>query len=142
MKTSFHFLIFKAYHAQRNKSRPPMDEYGLSPGQPKVLRYLSSHVNCKLKDIAIACDIQCATASKILKTLEENQMLVRQIDPSNKRAIQVSITEKGSIALDKWNKHCHEAEKLSLKDFTPQEWEQFKEYLSRMYKNLTDRTIE
>lgn len=142
METPFHFLVFKAFHAQRNKIRLPMDEYGLSPGQPKVLRYLSSHHNCKLKDIALACDIECATASKILNTLEENQMLTRQIDPRNKRAIQVSITEKGSISLDKWNTHCHEVEELSLQGFSEQERIQFKEYLARMYTNLTDRTIE
>ena len=48
-----------------------MDEYHLSPGQPKVLRYLNAHQDCKLKDIADECDIESATVSKMIDNLEK-----------------------------------------------------------------------
>lgn len=66
MNTSFHTMVFKVFHAQRKRIRNNMDEYGLYPGQPKVLRFLQTHKNCKLKEIAEECDIESATASKIL----------------------------------------------------------------------------
>lgn len=142
MKTPFHTVLFKTFHAQRKRIRTNMDEYGLYPGQPKVLRFLQAHENCKLKEIAEECDIECATASKILSSLEENGMLVRNIDQQNKRALQVRITEKGQKSFAKWEAHCKEIEALSLQDFTQTEKEQFIAYLARMYHNLTGRELE
>lgn len=119
-----------------------MDAYGLYPGQPKVLRYISNHRDCKLKDIAQECDVECATVSKLLNNLEDMGMLTRMVDQKNKRALQLNITDKGKQALTKWNAHCKDVEELSLKGFNEEERKQFEEYLSRMYHNLSGRTIE
>lgn len=143
MKTTFHFLSFKTFHAQRNKIRLNMvDEFGLSPGQPKVLRYISMHTDCKLKDIAEECDVEPATVSKLLNGLEDLKMLTREIDPQNKRALKLRITQRGIEALEKWNSHCHEVEEMSLMGFSDEERQQFENYLSRMYTNLTGREID
>ena len=118
-----------------------MNAFQLSPGQPKVLRYIQSHENCKLKDIAKECDVECATVSKMLDNLEEKGMIIRNINPQNKRAYQVNLTDKGRSALQKWEEHCMEVEQISLQGFTPEEKEQFQNYLSRMYTNLTGKKI-
>lgn len=141
MKTPFYMLVFKAFHAQRQKNRMNMNAFQLSPGQPKVLRYIQSHENCKLKDIAKECDVECATVSKMLDNLEEKGMIIRNINPQNKRAYQVNLTDKGRRALQKWEEHCMEVEQISLQGFTPEEKEQFQNYLSRMYTNLTGKKI-
>ena len=88
MKTPFYLMLFKTQHAQSKKNRETMDEYHLSPGQPKVLRYLNAHQDCKLKDIADECDIESATVSKMIDNLEKKEMLTREINPKNKRAYQ------------------------------------------------------
>ena len=41
MRYAIHTLLARTAHAQRNYLRPYLKEMGLSPGQPKVLRYLS-----------------------------------------------------------------------------------------------------
>lgn len=33
MKTAFHFMMFKTFHAQRNRIRQNMQEFGLSPAE-------------------------------------------------------------------------------------------------------------
>ena len=142
MKTPFHMMLFKAFHAQRNQIRHNMSEYGLSPGQPKVLRYLAQHEDCMLKDIARNCDVEPATVSKILNNLEDNGMLTREVVKDNKRALSLRITEKGEQALALWTTHCNEVEARSLQGFREEERRQFEEYLSRMYQNLTDRTFD
>lgn len=142
MKTPFHTIVFKVFHAQRKRIRTNMDEYGLYPGQPKVLSFLRTHENCKLKEIAEACDIECATASKLLNGLEESGMLIRQIDQTNKRALQVKITKKGEDALVLWNLHCKEIEAVALAGFSEMEQQQFMEYLSRMYTNLSGKQLD
>ncbi len=141
MKVPLYILLFKTFHAQRNKNRMHMDEFNLSPGQPKVLRYISSHNECKLKDIATECDVEPATVSKILNSLEEKGMLIRQINPRNKRAYQLRLTDLGASALEKWNVHCLEVEDISLQGFSDDEKEQFRNYLERMYFNLSGKEI-
>ena len=123
------------------KNREKMDDYYLSPGQPKVLRYLNAHQDCKLKDIASECDIESATVSKMIDNLEKKEMLTRKINPKNKRAYQLNITEYGRESLNKWNKHCMEIENISLKGFSDEEKKQFEDYLNRMYKNLTNKEL-
>ena len=79
--------------------------------------------------------------SKILNSLEDKGMIYREVNPKNKRAYQLSLTPVGESALEKWSEHCLEIEKISLDGFTEQEREQFKEYLSRMYINLTGKEL-
>ena len=143
MNTEFHFLFFKTFHAQRNKIRFQMKEdCGLSPGQPKVLRYISKHSDCKLKDIAEECDVEPATVSKILQDLEAIGMLTRQIDQLNKRALKLRITTKGETALTLWKQHCDEVEEKTLNGFSEEDKAQFRLYLSKMYHNLSGKTID
>lgn len=142
MKTPFYMLVFKVFHAQRKQIRTNMDDYGLFPGQPKVLRYVSIHEDCKLKDIAEECDIECATASKILTGLEDSGMLTRCVDQTNKRALKVRITKRGEHALALWNTHCAQVEQKALTGFSEEERNLFKSYLCRMYENLSDKQID
>lgn len=142
MKTEFHFLLFKSFHAQRNHIRKDMCTYGLSPGQPKVLRYVYAHNNCMLKDIATSCDVEPATVSKILNTMEEKGMIKRMVVKGNKRAMSVSISEQGKQAFLKWVKHCDEVQDISLHGFSSDEIAKFEEFLCRMYFNLTGKEIE
>ena len=118
------------------------------------MRYLNAHQDCKLKDIADECDIESATVSKMIDNLEKKEMLTREINPKNKRAYQLNITEYGKESLKKWNAHCIEIENISLKDFSEigylidklfyfseEEKEQFEDFLNRMYKNLTNKEL-
>ncbi len=141
MRLPFYMLMFKVFHAQRNRMRKDMSEYQLAPGQPKVLRYISADSECMLKDIAEECDVSAATVSKILNSLEEKKMLRRRIDPENKRAYQLRITEKGQNALNSWNKHCMEVDQISLRGFSENEKELFWSFLERMYENLTGKDV-
>ncbi len=139
MTTNFYQMMFKAFHAQRNRIRQNMKEMGLSPGQPKVLRYLSGHEECMLKDIAEACDVENATISRILNNLEEQEMIKREVVKNNKRALSITILPKGEQALAAWEDHCKEVENHSLEGFSEEEIELFKDYLHRMYHNLTGK---
>ncbi|WP_071442190.1 MarR family winged helix-turn-helix transcriptional regulator [Traorella massiliensis] len=141
MRLPFYMLMFKVFHAQRNRMRKDMLQFQLAPGQPKVLRYISAHSECMLKEIAEECDVSAATVSKILNSLEEKKMLHRRIDPENKRAYQLRITEKGQQALDLWNEHCIKVDNISLKGFSDEEKKLFWDFLERMYENLTGKDI-
>lgn len=139
MKMSFYMLLYRAFHAQRKCLRPFMAKIGLAPGQPKVLMYLADHEGCMQKDVAEHCDIEPATASRILDTLEKNGFIVRRTMAGNRRAGSLSITEQGREAAMKWEAHCHEVEAMMLSGFTEEEKTMFTGFLSRSYKNMSGK---
>lgn len=119
-----------------------MAEIGLSPGQPKILNYLSRQEGCMQKDIAAALDIEPATVSQILGNMEQAELIQRSAPKCRKRAESVSITEKGRELLEKWQQLCKKVEKISLNGFTQDEKEQFISSLCRVYRNLTGKVLE
>ena len=142
MKTILEMALYSAFHAQKNKLRPRMATIGLSPGQPKVLRYLSQRGGCMQKDIAEALDIEPATISQILSNMEQSGLIQRSEPAERRRAESVSITDKGKEAYEKWLLICGDVESISLDGFSEDEKEQFIDYLGRMYRNLTGRSLE
>lgn len=142
MPVQLHMAINKVFHAQKNRIRPGMAAIGLSIGQPKILTHLSRQNNCMQKDIAAALDIEPATVSQILNNMVQSGLIQRSAPAERKRAESVSITEKGREFYGKWQQLCEEIEGISMQGFSQNEQEQFLDFLSRIYGNLTGRDIE
>ena len=142
MAVGLHRALVQTYHAQKNRTRPGMAKIGLSPGQPKILNHLSKRNHCMQKDIAEALDIEPATVSQILNNMDGAGLVRRSDCAERRRAESVSITEKGQKALQEWQRLCGEIEEVSLRGFTPEERERFLDYLCRMYRNLTGKSLE
>ncbi len=141
MSARFHHAVYMAYNAQKNSLRPGMVRIGLSPGQPKVLRFLSSHNNCMQKEIAEALDIEPATVSRLLVNMEQNGLVIRSAPEERRRAESVRITEEGRTAFTQWETFCHTVEEQSLQGFSEEEGQKFLEFLCRMYQNLTGKPL-
>ncbi len=141
MSVRFHHAVYMTYNAQKNSLRPGMVRIGLSPGQPKVLRFLSSHNNCMQKEIAEALDIEPATVSRLLANMEQNGLVVRSAPAERRRAESVRITEEGRTAFAQWETFCHTVEEQSLQGFSKEEGQKFLEFLCRMYQNLTGKSL-
>ena len=142
MKFRLDMALVRTFHAQKNTIRPGMAVIGLSPGQPKVLDYLSRRDNCMQKDIAAALDIEPATVSQLLSNMEQAGLIKRSVQAERRRAESVSITDSGREYHEKWLLLCKEVEEKSLKGFSQIEKEQYLDYLGRMYRNLTGRELE
>lgn len=142
MSVTLHHALYKAFHAQKNSLRPGMAQIGLSPGQPKVLRYLAAHDSCMQKEIAEALDIEPATVSRLLANMEQNGLAARSVPAERRRAESVSITEEGRGALARWETVCRGVEEESMRGFTEEERLQFIDSLCRMYRNLTGKSLE
>ena len=140
MKPQLHMALYSTFHAQKNKLRPGMAAIGLSAGQPKVLTYLSRQNNCMQKDIAAALDTEPATVSQLLNNMDQAGLIKRSEPAERRRAESVSITEKGREWCAKWQVVCQDVEDISLQGFSENEKEQFLDYLSRMYRNLTGKS--
>ena len=80
MENTFHMLLYRAMHAQRSYLRPCLRELGLGTGQPKLLRFLSSHGPCRPKEIADYFEIDPAAVSRMLDVLEKGGFVTREPD--------------------------------------------------------------
>ena len=143
MERTFHMLLYRAFHAQRNFLRPCLGQIGLEVGQPKLLTFLALNGECLQKDLAAACDIEAATISKLLNSLEENGLIRRDTLTGDRRATRIALTEAGCWLYEtEIRPRIGAINQRSLTGFTPEESEQFQSFLKRMYRNLTGMTLD
>ena len=124
MSLELHSAFGRTFHALKNTARPGMTEIGLTPGQPKILHFLSAHSCCMQKEIAQALDIEAATVSQVLNKMAQEGLVQKSSPAERRRAESVSITEKGKKYFEKWQKLCRQVDEISLAGFTQEEQEQ------------------
>lgn len=142
MAVNLHLALYKAFHAQKNRTRPAMAKIGLSPGQPKVLHFLMHRDSCMQKCIAEALDIEPATVSRLIANMEQAGMIRRAAPTEDRRAEAISITDRGRACHAKWEALCGTVTEEALRGFTEEEKKNFVGYLCRMYQNLTGKAVE
>ena len=136
MEQRFHMLLYRAFHAQRNRLRPRLRELGLGPGQPKLIAYLYRHGPCSQKELARYFEVDPAAVSRMLEVLQRGGFLTRRADESCRRRELVELTEAGQEAACLWDSACREMEEQMLLGFAPEERERFASYLVRARQNL------
>lgn len=141
MERTFHMLLYRAFHAQRRYLRPWLGELGLGSGQPKLVAYLATHGACSQRELADYFEVDPAAVSRMLDSLQKGGFVTRAAGKPDRRSESVMLTEKGEQANRGWQTHCQEMEQAMLRDFSPEEREQFSGYLVRAYRNLTRREI-
>ena len=129
MRYAIHTLLARTAHAQRNYLRPYLREMGLSPGQPKVLRYLSELGHSSQRELADCCDVDPSAICRMLDSLERG-------------CGQVELTQQGWDALDTWEGRCKVIEEQMLQGFSPEERALLRDFLERTYRNVGGRVLE
>ncbi len=142
MERTFHMLLYRAFHAQRNYLRPCLGQIGLEIGQPKLLTYLANHEPCRQREIANYFEIDSAAVSRMLDSLEKSGFVTRKIDEESRRSNLIGLTDKGRKAQNIWQEHCRDMEKIMLRGFEEEEKERFADYLYRAYQNFRDEKKE
>lgn len=136
MEQTFHLLLYRAFHAQRNHLRQNLAPLGLGAGQPKLLSYLADNGPCPQRELAEYYEVDPAAVSRMLDALERGGFVIRRPDQTRRRRDLVEITDKGRQAHELWEERCQEMENVMLSDFTAEEREQFCDYLARAHRNL------
>ena len=78
MERTFHMLLYRAFHAQRNQLRPCIGRIGLEVGQPKILTYLAKNGPCPQKQLADYFEVDSAAVSRMLDSLEKGAQQEKQ----------------------------------------------------------------
>ncbi|MBS6349549.1 MAG: MarR family transcriptional regulator [Oscillospiraceae bacterium] len=115
---------------------------GLSPGQPKVLRYLSELGRSSQRELADCCDVDPSAICRMLDSLERGGFVTRSPSPNDRRSGQVELTPQGRDALDAWEGRCKVIEEQMLQGFSPEERAQLRDFLERTYRNVGGHFLE
>lgn len=133
---SLHHLLMINHLLLQKKFFIKIKENNLTPGQPKVLEYLSTHDGAIQKEIASACHIEPASITSVLSGMEKAGLVKKQTDPLSKRNVNVFITPQGR---EKWHEIepvFHQIDDAALSGFSKEEAEQLNCFLNKIYENL------
>ncbi len=110
----------------------------MTPGQPKVLDYLSLHDGEIQKDIAFGCQIDPATLTGILRTMETKGLVERREINGNHRSSYVYLTECGRKKAKKVAEAFSVIEEEVFQGIGRKEREQFMSVFYKICSNMTD----
>lgn len=113
-----------------------LKKYGLNPGNPKVMLYISDHEGCSQKDLAEAFYIESCTLSSVLTNMEENGFIERKRCEKDKRSYTIYTTAKGRQIAKLVKKQFEMTIETALSGFSPEEAALLHDFLNRVSDNL------
>ena len=129
-----HFLLEQAVNQR-------LQELDLTSAQGHVIGFLrrSEEPPCA-KDMENAYGLSHATVSGILSRMEAKGFISQEPDPHDRRVKRLYLRDRGLDCSEQISRHIGEIERSMTADFTPEELDQFRDYLSRAISNL-DRQV-
>ncbi|GEM_PF-60404 len=129
-------------HQHKNLTADAMKEAGIGRSQPWILNYLADHEGCIQRELAHHSHFDPASITSALTGMEEQGLVTREVVDGDKRALRVTLTEKG------WEKErvvqeiFTEVEEKALTGFSAEEKELLNGFLSRIHGNLNDFAVQ
>ena len=142
MKRYILLLMGNLGHQHKNLTADAFKEAGIGRSQPWILDYLADHEGCIQRELAHHSHFDPASITAALTGMEEQVLVTREVVYGDKRALKVSLTEKG------WEKErivqeiFTEVENRALDGFSDEEKEQLDSYLLRIQRNLNALAAE
>lgn len=136
MELSYHYLLLLNHSVYQKKIYEELEYLKLSIGQPKIFDFLKEHNGCIQKEIAIGCQIEPASVTSILLTMEKRGFIERKNMGDNRRSLYVFLTEEGEKIANIVREVMVKVEKEVLKDFTESEKEMLIYLLKKANYNL------
>lgn len=109
---------------------------GVFRSQHRLLMHLNMQPNCSQVMLAEHLEISPAAIAVSIKKLEKGGYIRREIDSSDSRVHQVTITPKGEMVIQNSIKMFQEVEARMFQDFSEEEKKQMDDFLERIYHNL------
>lgn len=137
-KKELNMLLLKVSMSHRRRSAYEFMKHDLSAGQPRMLNYIFHNNGCIQREIAKACNLEPASVTSVLNSMEKVGLVTRTTVKGDKRALEVRLTDKGFEKKKVVDKIFEEIENECFKNFTKKEKEVAKDFLTRIHKNILD----
>lgn len=111
-----------------------------TPTQMQIIGYIIEHNGQKIyqKDLENILSLRRATVSGVLKTMEKNKLIKRNIDTNDTRIKEIILEEKAKEIFQIKQKKVEELEKKLISDIEPEKIKVFSEVLGNMIKKLEE----
>jgi DNA-binding MarR family transcriptional regulator len=137
-KGELNLLLIKVSTTHRRFSAYEFAKRNLSAGQPRMLKYLSQNNGCIQRQIAEECNLEPASVTSVLNSMEKAGLVSRIPVEGDKRALRVWLTEKGIENQKMAEKTFIGIEKECFRGFSKEEKATAKDLLTRIYKNMLE----
>lgn len=99
-----------------------------------------AHGNASVTDLARAAEVNPGAMTRLLDKLEARGLIVRVADPSDRRALDIRLTEAGTIIWQDINQCGMRVRELAMHGMTDAERQQLSDLLVRVRDNLSNPT--
>ena len=122
----------------RNDSNQRLKEYGLTSNEGSVLMFLSRHSKVYQEELIKELQIDKSAVTRILKTLEDKQLIIKETSQEDKRNHILSLTSNGKMLYPQIKNVIKETTEVMLKDIDQNQQLLLEELLLKMKMNLED----
>jgi DNA-binding MarR family transcriptional regulator len=133
---TLHMTLIRLSKTHRRRAHAEFSKVGITGGQPKILDFLSANDGSIQREIANSCNIEPATVTSILGSMEKAELIYRNQDPKDKRVLKVFLTDKGKMAQKEVERIFNLIDKECFEGFSEEEKSETIKILNRLYKNM------
>ena len=131
--------LISILHNQKNSyMNVQLKEIGLSHGQAIALKIIYEENNIKQEDLNKRLQIDKSAVTRILKTLEDMQLIIKETSQEDKRNHILSLTSNGKMVYPQIKNVIKETTEVMLKDIDQNQQLLLEELLLKMKMNLED----
>ncbi len=95
------FLIHDAAKRLRHEFGRRSARFALTPAQARCLVFLAFRPGASVKTLATALEVQSMSLLRVIDELETRQLLRRESDPADRRALKLFLTKAGESLVDR-----------------------------------------
>jgi MarR family transcriptional regulator, organic hydroperoxide resistance regulator len=114
-----------------------LDEYGLYPGQERILFLLWEEEGLTLSKLAEKLEVQAPTITKMITRMESSGVLERRAAPWDSRTTQVFLTDKGKGLKQAVEKAYEKLERETAAGLSKKEEVMFRQLLGKIIPTLS-----
>ncbi len=142
LEDSLGFLLSRTDMRLKNELMRRFREYDITTEQWSVLNFLWKHEGITPKELADKSFKDKPNTNRILEKLQAKAFIVRKPHPTDNRAFQIFVTERGWALRDELIPIAQQLLDEGTKGINKDQVEQLKGLLNQIYKNLNEGESE
>lgn len=136
LEECINYLLTGAQHKVFQKMKNELKIYDLTPIQYGTLKCIWEKELTNPKEIAVQLGIENSTISGVLERMEAKGLILREIDPADRRFIKVTLSEQAKKLEKPVNETVEKVNEAVFQEFSEDEVQEFKAYLRRVMETV------
>ncbi len=134
-KEKLHLLLLEAFLRSNRLLCQQLQQVDLLPGQPKILEFLLENEGCTQRTISEGCFLDKSTITTVLKRMEKDKLIYKEVHPTDQRSSLIYLTEAGKNKAFWVQQTLNDIDKAELADIPEAERKQFFATLEKIIDN-------